>query len=562
MLSTPGWICPWATVLHYGPMLSAKRDSVWPLAEFITGLRASDIPDPVRHKARRQLASTLAACFGARLDPGVTKILASIRQRGSTGPARLLTTGEPAGLHEAVLGNGAASCAFDWDEILLLGHPSHSAVNVSLALAAVRGLDLQAALTAQVAANEVGARFGLACFFGPQNGQHLPFLHHVAAAAAASKLLDLDVDRTAHALAISLAQPQAALWPAFLGPVESKVLTAAHPAELGLCAAEHAAAGLRGPLHILDHARGFFGRFAFLPARAALGGLGQTWLTHTLQIKRHAACWYFQAPLDAARRLLDRTGPLRAADIRSLHCGATALATSVHGLAAADPRAPLMPNTMNFRLDLSLAVLLLQGRLTPGELAPKVLAENEADLRRVAEATTVAHEPAHSRDTVAAVHEALNVVGLLGDAGWLDLLQAMARARHEFRGLPGPGAGELGGLARSALDALKSLAQNRDRDYDLSSRAGPVAALRLPCPGTVTLTLADGSRLTETVRVPSGALVDSAAEDVVREKLDQGLTLAGADARSRRKAGDALWNAPVDLNVRQLLKELPRAVRE
>lgn len=529
------------------------------MAEFVSGLRARDIPPGVLHKARRQLASAVAACLAARLDPGVQKVLASIRARGTTGSARLITTGEPAGLHEAVLGNAAASCAFDWDEILLLGHPSHSAVNVSLALAATLGLDLEAALTAQVIANEVGGRFGLACFFGPQNGQHLPFLHHVSAAAAASRLLGLNVEQTAHALAISLAQPQTALWPAFLGAIESKVLTAAHPAELGLAAAEHAAAGLRGPLHILDHARGFFGRFAFLPARAALGGLGHTWLTHTLQIKRHAACWYFQAPLDAARRLLRRTGPLRAADVRSVRCEATILATAVHAMAAQDRGAPLLPNTLNFRLDLSLAALLLHGQLTPAELAPARLAAREKDLRGVAAVTRIAHDPDHSRDTIAAVHRAVNIAGLLGDAGPLDLLRAMGRARREFRGLPGPGGGELGRLARAGLEAVRTLARDRDPAYDFASRADGVAALALPCGGTVTVTLKDGSRFSETARVPAGALVNPSAEAVVREKLDQGLTLAGASAARRAQVCTALWEASPGQTVQRWLAKLPGA---
>jgi 2-methylcitrate dehydratase PrpD len=536
-----------------------RRESVWPLAEFVAGLRPADLPPEVARKARSQLASALAAMLGARLDPAVRKVLASVRARGTAGPARLLTYGEPATVHDAVLGNATASCAFDWDEILLLGHPSHSAVTVSLALAAARDLPLEAALTAQVAANEVGGRLGLACFFGPQNGQHLPFLHHVAAAAAAARLLELDVEGTAHALALSLAQPQTALWPAFLGPVESKVLTAAHPAELGLSAAEHAAAGLRGPLHILDHPRGFFGRFAFLPVRAALGGLGRTWLTHTLQVKRHAACWYFQAPLDAAEALLRRTGPLRAADIHSLRCDATLLATAAHGLATPNPTAPLLPNTVNFRLDLSLAVLLLEGRLTPVELAPERLAARQTDLRRVAAKTRVQHDPALSGDTIAAVHRALNVVGLLGRAGPLDILAALARARHEFADVPGPGAAELLGLARGSLQAVRALGRDRDAAYDLGDHADAVADLALPCGGTVTLTLADGTRLSETARVPAGALIRPTAGPVVEEKLRQGLAIAGASLADQTRLADAPWCARPACKVTSLLMELPGA---
>ncbi|MFH2010764.1 MAG: MmgE/PrpD family protein [bacterium] len=531
--------------------------SLIPLAEFISGLTLGDIPASVLTKARMQLASALAAALGARLDPAVRKIQAGIAGRGTEGPVTVLTTGARAPLHDAVLANATSTCAFDWDEILLLGHPSHSAVTVSLGVAEERALPLGDALVAQVAANEVGGRFGLACFFGPQNGQHLPFLHHVSAAAAASKLFGLDAERTAHALAIALAQPQTALWPAFVGAIESKVLTAAHPTELGLSAAEHSAAGLRGPLHILDHQRGFFSRFSFLPGRAALGGLGVTWLSETLQVKRHAACWYFQAPLDAAERLLQRTGPLRAVDIRGLHCGATLLATAVHGLAAGD-RSTLLPNTMNFQLDLSLAQLLLSGKLTPVELSPERLAQDAADLRRVAQVTQIEHAAKLSRATLQAVHRAVDVAGLLGGASALDIATALARARREFHGMQGPALAELGELLGSTWDAVRALRRSRRRStpYDFADSADAVAGLALPCGGTVTLTLADGSSLTETVEIPSGALHRLAeARLVVDAKLHQGLAIAGVDTAARNRAVSAALDAPLDRSVASLLAD-------
>src|SRR5439155_7569280 len=138
-------------------------------------------------KARLQQASAIAAGLAARLDGGARKVAAAVLARGERGPVRLLAGGGGEGparasLHGALLANAAASCAFDWDEILLLGHPSHSTVVVPLALAETRpATTLRDALLAQVAANEVAARMGLACFFGPQNGQNLPFVHLVGA---------------------------------------------------------------------------------------------------------------------------------------------------------------------------------------------------------------------------------------------------------------------------------------------------------------------------------------------------------------------------------------------
>lgn len=174
----------------------------------------------------------------------------------------------------------------------------------------------------------------------------------------------------------------------------------------------------------------------------------------------------------------------------------------------------------------------------------------------MAAATRVSHDPAHSTDTVAAVHRAVNVAGLLGDAGPMDILRAIGRARQEFSGMPGPRGAELGGLARSALYALRTLARDRDPDYDFATRAAEVADLALPCGGTVTLTLADGSRFTETARVPAGALVSATAESVVRQKLDQGLAMAGAGTAGRTQASGALWSAPLDQQVNSLLTKV------
>jgi 2-methylcitrate dehydratase PrpD len=540
-------------------MVGATMTSVERLAAFVAGLRFDDIPARVVEKARLQQASVIAAALAGRLEAGVRKVAAAVLGRGETGPARLLAASGRVPVHAALVANAAASCAFDWDEILLLGHPGHSAALVPLALAEARpGTTLAACLCAQVAADEVAARLGLACFFGPQNGQNLPFIHLAGGAAAGAAILGLDAARTAHAIAISLAQPPAALWPSFLGPIESKVLTAAHPAEIGLAAAEMAAAGLRGPLDILDHPRGFFHRFSFLPVRRALGGLGRTWLTDTLQAKTHAACWYFQAPLDAAREALARVGrpALRPDDVRRVRVGATMLAASVDALArgrsAADRR--IEPNIMNFRLDLSIALFLLAGRLGPRELEAGALAAREPDLRAMAAKVEVQHDLALSRRTVAACDAALDLARLLGDAGAGAIIGALGRARREFAGMPGPGLREAAGLARAALGAVQALRQARGQAYDLGDRTEAVAALALPCPGTVEIDMAGGPRVEGAASVPAGAFSDLArARPLVREKLALAIEIAGASAADARLRAAAALDVPLDAPATRVL---------
>src|SRR5208283_5389667 len=112
------------------------------------------------------------------------------------------------------------------------------------------------------------------------NGQMWSFIHLVGAAAASARLLRLDAERTTHALAIALAQPNFALQPGFLRPT-SKLLAASTPTATGIRAAFFAQAGLSGAPEILEDERGFWRRFAFVPLPEMLSDLGDFWVLRT-----------------------------------------------------------------------------------------------------------------------------------------------------------------------------------------------------------------------------------------------------------------------------------------
>jgi len=333
------------------------------LAHWAASLRYDEIPARVVEKARWQQASVLAASLAGLNDAGAQKVIEWARTQGA-GPTRILAANFRAPRAVAAVANAAVSCTFDYDEILLLGHPGHSTVTLPLTLGEELGATWGDLICAQIAGNEIAGRLGLATFLGPQNGQMQPYLHCAGAAVAAGKLLRLDARQMAHALAVALAQAPSALWPAFLGPIEAKVLVAAHATAHGLHAAELAALGFTGALDLLDHPRGFFHRFSFAPFRRALGGLGRTWLSDTLQVKLHAACWYYQALLDA----LVPVGKLEARQIRSIDCRVTFLADGVDASERDRPRSPLSANEVNFAIPAAAAVMLLKGRLHPADL--------------------------------------------------------------------------------------------------------------------------------------------------------------------------------------------------
>jgi hypothetical protein len=239
------------------------------------------------------------------------------------------------------------------------------------------------ALVAQVAANEVAGRLGLALFLGPHNGQFWASIHCAVGAVAAGVGLGLDAQRLAHALAIALYQPPYGLWPGFMGPA-TKLLTAAEPAVQGACAALLAAKSVQGSLEIIEDDRGLLTHLSFVGRPSAFGGLGEVWLSDTLAFKPYPGCAYLQAAVDAA--LSAEVSP---AEVREVEITGGYLTAAMEALGQ---RAGLRPVGVTFSAKLSVAVAIVAGRLTHNELSREWLADNESAIRELAVRMTVRHD--------------------------------------------------------------------------------------------------------------------------------------------------------------------------
>src|SRR5262249_9563897 len=177
-------------------------------------------------------------------------------------PQASLLGGGKAPVGVATLVNGSLVRAIDLNDHLALdpsdnaklgGHPSDN-LAAALALAEWRDLSGRDLITALLIGYEV---YGRVCkFLGPD----LPWDHTTAfglsVPAAAARLLGLDADRAAHAIALSAAQS------AVLGVVRrgqlshSKFLASALAAERGVEAALLAEAGVTGPMTVFEDVRG------------------------------------------------------------------------------------------------------------------------------------------------------------------------------------------------------------------------------------------------------------------------------------------------------------------
>jgi 2-methylcitrate dehydratase PrpD len=425
------------------------------IAEWATALRLDDVPADARERARLQAASVWAA-----------------RAAGeeAAAPFAVAAPDGPAG---EVYRSAVASIAHDWDDYLFMGHTGHSAVP---AAAAFCDGDAERALVAQIAADEVAGRLGAALFLGPHNGQFWASIHCASAALAAALGLGLDAGRTAHALAIALYQPPYGMWPGFMGP-GSKLLTAAEPAAAGVRAALLAAAGMSGALDVIEHPRGVLAGLSFAPQPGMLGGLGRVWLTETLAFKRLPGCAYLQAAAEAACSVEVDSDDIAAVEVNGgwLTCGMEALGgrhsrspddggrgysvpsgtgvdfggirarTGVNRIVASGgnqghgdlgPGSSLSPVQVNFSAALSVSIALLAGRLTPAELSPVWLAENESRIHSLAARVRVRHDPAMTASTLRGTLDA-GAAPDLSPRDWLRLRRRIAEAGMEGVN-PGP----------------------------------------------------------------------------------------------------------------------------
>ncbi len=360
------------------------------IAKFIVGLSADRAGPETLRAARYEVLDMIAAATYARDVPEAAAVVRAHFALGERGSATVVATGERLPPAAAAAANACYAMAHDFDDILWAGHTCHSAVFAALAVAEHEGRSADELLLAVIAANEVAGRLGASAYFGPLNGQMVTYIHLVGAAAAAAKLLRLDEQQTAHALAISLAQPNFALQPAFMGP-SSKLLSAAVPLGTGLQAAYLAQQGVEGHLGIIEDARGFWRNFAFVPMPSMFDDLGDFWATQTLSMKYYPGCHYFQTACEAFTELMRGK---RAADIVRIDVATTKLACEATAFGAEYRGDALRPIDVNFDLTLTLAVLALAGDVGREQLEAGWLEANRAAIDAWRERITVKHDPA------------------------------------------------------------------------------------------------------------------------------------------------------------------------
>ena len=296
------------------------------LAEWIAGLRPTDIPAPTRRVLRYAILDTLGCALQGQQMPWTEIVARWVRSGGVGGPATVW--GEPITslrTTDAALVNGVAAHAFELDDYHQTKlHPGAVVVPAALAVAERLNTSGEALLTAVAAGYEVMIRTSAALdpSATKSRGWHITGIAGTfGAAAAAAVLMRLDVEQTAWALGLAGTQ-SGGLFAFTADGAMSKRLHAGQAARSGVVAAELAVAGFTGPTQIYEAADGGF-LWTFVDGASAaplVEKLGAAWRLDTTSFKPYAACGSAHSYIDAAIELHERYPDLAGRRVRAGLC--------------------------------------------------------------------------------------------------------------------------------------------------------------------------------------------------------------------------------------------------
>lgn len=281
------------------------------IAKRINALSFDELPPEAIHWAKVGLLDFIGVTLAGSREPA-TRFALEALGTPAAGTAALFGMSRRVGALDAALTNGTAAHALDFDDCnnTFGGHPSVPILPALFALADESGASGGDFLTAYVTGFEVETKIALAVHFHHyMKGWHpTATLGVFGAAAASAKLMGLDDERTATALAIaaSFASGLKANFGTMVKP-----LHVGHCTRNGLYAARLARAGFTAGPAAFEHKQGFFNVFngeGTYDASRILGRWGDPFdiVNPGIAIKQYPCCGSTHPALDAMLELARR----------------------------------------------------------------------------------------------------------------------------------------------------------------------------------------------------------------------------------------------------------------
>lgn len=353
------------------------------LAEFALSPAPRTAPAEVRDVVRRTIVNSVVLGTSAGHHDAVRIAWDLARSTGSPPRASVLGTSERTGVLSAPLIHGIAMHVEDFDDTHLrtVIHPGAPVVGAALTAAEQARASGEQFMDAVLAGVEVALRVGIGiCPSHFDIGWHITgTAGHVGAAAAAARLLGLDRDQAAFALALASVEA------AGLTEANGSMTKSLHPGKAasdGLEAAMLASRGLTGPADPIEGPRGLA---ALTSAESELAvmvaGLGSTWHAADNTFKPYACGIVSHAVIDAGVALRAR---LSADEVQRVDVRVNPVVMDVMGVA--DPHDGLQSKFSVFHC---FTVGFLRGAAGPEQFSDKeARAGDVVSLRRRVHVTT------------------------------------------------------------------------------------------------------------------------------------------------------------------------------
>lgn len=278
------------------------------LAEFLSGLNAATIPAEVQTKARACLLNGYGIGIGCYRTPyhTVARAAALALDGQQPGGATIFSSGERTSIGAAVLANGALFHGRAQEDACGAAHLGAIMIPLLTAMIESKGYKTANLLPALVAGYEAGGLFEetYAVHTTPIGFRASTLYGTIAAAAAAARLMELDVVKTAAALANAVSF-SGGLLQSFADGTDEWRYQVGMVANVGRHAAALAAAGSVSAPHAFEGPKGLVMAFARTPCdtQALLSRLGSSWQTQRVAFKPFPVCAFNQTPVSNALEL-------------------------------------------------------------------------------------------------------------------------------------------------------------------------------------------------------------------------------------------------------------------
>lgn len=341
------------------------------IAAWAAGLRLADVPEDVRHIAKRCVIDTVGVIIaGSATGPG-RKALALAEDLYAAGPCQVPGTGAKLSPAGAALAAGTAAHALDFDDTSYTGIMHGSAVSLPavLALAQRSGRSGADFLTDFIAAVEATYALAMMCstrqyYDGWWTSATFGVPGATSGTARALGLREAEIDQ-----AIGIATVQASGMKAMFG-TDTKPFLAGRAAALSVESAAAVVHGLTGPVVGFEEHRGYLKLINHGEADlGALEKLGKIWRLKEpgILFKPFPVCSAAHAGAELAGRLVAEHG-LTPAQISAVVCHVPEV---VEVSLVYD--APETPQQAQFSMPFAVASMLVHGTIAPQHISNKTL---------------------------------------------------------------------------------------------------------------------------------------------------------------------------------------------